>query len=81
MGSAEIDFPGKNIVMANVGYGFTGKTITVQRAIYDAKVGSDVTFDVLVFDAGNTFTLKGDGGFQNVSTPVLISLPCLQTSN
>lgn len=64
VGSAVIQFPGKNIVMANVGYEFTGTPITIQRAVYDAKVGSNVDFDVLIFETG-TFTLEGDGGFQN----------------
>ncbi|KAF8850812.1 hypothetical protein BDZ45DRAFT_696413 [Acephala macrosclerotiorum] len=44
VGSAVIQFPGKNIAMSNVGYTFTGSTITTQRAVYDAKVGSNVDF-------------------------------------
>ena len=64
VGSAAIQFPNKKIVMSNVGYSFEGTTITTQRAVYDAKVGSNVDFDVFVFDKA-TFTLKGDGGFQN----------------
>jgi hypothetical protein len=43
VGTAAIQFPGKNIVMANVGYTFQGTALTVQRAVYNAKIGSDVT--------------------------------------
>jgi hypothetical protein len=42
VGTAAIQFPGKNIVMSNVGYTFTGTALTTQRAVYNAKIGSDV---------------------------------------
>lgn len=61
-------FPGYNVVMSNVGYSFTGTTISKSSTSYNAKVGSNVSYDVLTFTSG-TFTLEGDGGFENVSFP------------
>ncbi|RDW74942.1 hypothetical protein BP6252_06084 [Coleophoma cylindrospora] len=58
-------FPGKAVVMCNVGYTTTGTIDVVQKTSYKAKVGSNVSFDVLVFGKGVTFTRNGDGGFQN----------------
>ncbi|KAH8666043.1 hypothetical protein BGZ60DRAFT_61017 [Tricladium varicosporioides] len=66
VGTLAIEFPGKNIILSNVGYTFTGTPLAKSNIVYNAKVGSDVTFDVIVFNSG-TFTFQGDGGFQNVS--------------
>jgi hypothetical protein len=53
--------------MSNVGYSLTCAPEVLEKTSYKAKVGSNVSFDVLIFGAGCTFTLNGDGGFQNVS--------------
>ncbi|KAK0111666.1 hypothetical protein ONS95_002011 [Cadophora gregata] len=58
-------FPTKTVVMSNVGYSLSCQPTVVQRTSYKAKVGSNVSYDVLVFGKGCTFTLKGDGGFEN----------------
>ncbi|KAH8897718.1 hypothetical protein GQ53DRAFT_817996 [Thozetella sp. PMI_491] len=57
---------GQNVVMSNVGYNFQGTFTSRTSTKYKAKVGSDVSFDVITFKSG-TFDLKGDGGFQNAS--------------
>lgn len=57
---------GKNVVMSNVDYTFSGTPITKSSIKYKAKIGADVSYDVLTFNNG-TFSLHGDGGFQNVS--------------
>ena len=70
--------------MSNVGYSLTCTPEVIQHTSYKAKVGSNVrlvafpnaalsrltseSYDVLIFGSGCTFTLKGDGGFQNVSS-------------
>lgn len=59
-------FPTATIVMSNVGYDLVGTPIVKQETSYKAKVGSNVSYDVLVIGAGQSFTLKGDGGFENV---------------
>ncbi|KAH6682631.1 hypothetical protein B0J14DRAFT_672993 [Halenospora varia] len=63
--AVSVQFPGMSVVMSNVGYTITGTPLTVQKTSYKAKVGSNVSYDVLVFGAGSTFTLNGDGGFEN----------------
>lgn len=60
--------------MSNVGYSISCTPTVVQGTSYKAKVGSNVSFDVLIFGSGCTFTLEGDGGFENVSFPPLIIL-------
>ncbi|TPX09859.1 uncharacterized protein E0L32_008881 [Thyridium curvatum] len=55
---------GLNVIMSNVGYTFDGTVVSRTSTKYKAKVGSDVSFDVITFESG-TFDLKGDGGFQN----------------
>lgn len=59
---------GKSVVMSNVGYSLSCTPDVLYSTSYNAKVGSNVSFDVLVFGAGCAFTLKGDGGFENVSS-------------
>ncbi|KAH6678737.1 hypothetical protein B0J14DRAFT_330909 [Halenospora varia] len=44
VGTLAIEFPGKNIVMSNVGYTFTGTPLAKSNIVYNAKVGSDVTY-------------------------------------
>lgn len=60
--------------MSNVGYTLTGTPDVLQKTSYKAKVGSNVSYDVLVFGTGHTFTLNGDGGFENVSTSEILRL-------
>ncbi|KAH6691255.1 hypothetical protein F5X68DRAFT_259350 [Plectosphaerella plurivora] len=58
-------FPGRGVVVCNVGFGTTG-TIQSQNTVrYDAKLGTTVTFEVVVLAPGATFTRRGDGGFEN----------------
>lgn len=59
-------------MMSNVGYTFTGTVDVKQTTSYKAKVGSNVSYDVLVFGAGGTFTLQGDGGFENVRLSIIL---------
>ncbi|KAH6697294.1 hypothetical protein F5X68DRAFT_272273 [Plectosphaerella plurivora] len=56
---------GNAVVVCNVGYQTTGQVLsrTVQR--FDANIGADVTYDVVVIGPGATFTRQGDGGFEN----------------
>ncbi len=86
--AVSVQFPGRSVVMSNVGYSLTCTPEVIQHTSYKAKVGSNVrwvviqiyfdldwwkdSYDVLIFGSGCTFTLKGDGGFQNVS---LASIP------
>ncbi|KAK0102198.1 hypothetical protein ONS95_001007 [Cadophora gregata] len=58
-------FPTKNVVMSNVGYSISCTPDVVSSTSYKAKVGSNVSYDVLVFGSGCTFELQGDGGFEN----------------
>ncbi|KAH7317874.1 hypothetical protein BKA65DRAFT_557282 [Rhexocercosporidium sp. MPI-PUGE-AT-0058] len=58
-------FPGKTVVMSNVGYTLSCTPDALSSTSYKAKVGSNVSYDVLVFGAGCTFDLQGDGGFEN----------------
>ncbi|KAF8862497.1 hypothetical protein BDZ45DRAFT_739140 [Acephala macrosclerotiorum] len=51
--------------MSNVGYSLPCTPEVIQKTSYKAKVGSNVSYDILIFSAGCTFTLNGDGGFQN----------------
>ncbi|EXF77909.1 hypothetical protein CFIO01_04163 [Colletotrichum fioriniae PJ7] len=55
-----------NVIMSNVGYDFQGDFIDRTSTKYNAKIGADVSYDVITFKTG-TFTLKGDGGYENVS--------------
>ncbi|KZL82340.1 hypothetical protein CI238_12173, partial [Colletotrichum incanum] len=58
--------PGLSVVVCNVGYSVTGNPAqSVTSVSYNAKVGSNVSFDVVVFRKGSTFTRRGDGGFEN----------------
>ncbi|KAH8774978.1 hypothetical protein F5882DRAFT_464666 [Hyaloscypha sp. PMI_1271] len=63
--AVSVEFPGRSVVMSNVGYSLTCTPEVIQHTSYKAKVGSNVSYDVLIFGSGCTFTLKGDGGFQN----------------
>jgi NADH dehydrogenase FAD-containing subunit len=65
--AVSIQFPGKTVVMSNVGYSLSCTPDVKSSTSYNAKVGSNVSYDVLVFGSGCTFVLKGDGGFENVS--------------
>lgn len=70
-------FPGNSVVMSNVDYTISCAPEVVQHTSYKAKVGSNVSYDVLIIGAGCKFTLKGDGGFQNVSfSPIFEGLEC-----
>ncbi|KAF6824763.1 hypothetical protein CMUS01_10095 [Colletotrichum musicola] len=53
-----------NVIMSKVGYDFKGTFIDRTSTKYKVKVSADVSFDVIQFKTGS-FTLKGDGGFQN----------------
>jgi len=57
-------FPKLNFIMSNVGYSFTGKTVTKTQVMFHNKIGRAVSFDVISFHHGK-FQLQGDGGFQN----------------
>ncbi|KAF2085435.1 hypothetical protein K490DRAFT_58822 [Saccharata proteae CBS 121410] len=60
------EFPGQSVIVCNVGYSLTGDgDQLVYSTSYNAKVGSDVTFDVIVFKSPKDFVRNGDGGFQN----------------
>ncbi|KAF2086393.1 hypothetical protein K490DRAFT_66582 [Saccharata proteae CBS 121410] len=59
-------FPGQSVVVCNVGYSLTGSgQQLVYSTSYNAKIGSDVTFDVIVFKSPKDFVRHGDGGYQN----------------
>ncbi|CZT52999.1 uncharacterized protein RSE6_14430 [Rhynchosporium secalis] len=58
-------FPGKTVVMSNVGYSLSCTPEALTSTKYKAKVGSDVSYDVLIIGAGCKFNLEGDGGFEN----------------
>ncbi|XP_014558636.1 hypothetical protein COCVIDRAFT_24839 [Bipolaris victoriae FI3] len=59
-------YPGFNVVVCNVGYKLEGSGYqNVVSTKYHAAVGTDVTFDVVLFSSPKTFTRQGDGGFQN----------------
>ncbi|KAF4308830.1 hypothetical protein GTA08_BOTSDO11860 [Botryosphaeria dothidea] len=59
-------FPGQSVIVCNVGYSLTGSgDQLVYSTSYNAKVGSDVTFDVIVFKSPKTFDRQGDGGYEN----------------
>ncbi|KAG9230518.1 hypothetical protein BJ875DRAFT_444941 [Amylocarpus encephaloides] len=59
-------FSGQPVITSNVGYSITGTApVTVQETSYNAKVGSNVSFDVIILSSGSFFTLEGDGGFEN----------------
>ncbi|KAE9370856.1 hypothetical protein N431DRAFT_442638 [Stipitochalara longipes BDJ] len=63
--AVSVQFPGRSVVMSNVGYSLTCTPEVIQHTSYNAKIGYNVSYDVLIFGNGCTFTLKGDGGFQN----------------
>ncbi|PVH78488.1 hypothetical protein DL98DRAFT_573091 [Cadophora sp. DSE1049] len=65
VGAVSAQFPGKTVVMSNVGYTLSCTPDVLSSTSYNAKVGSNVSFDVLVFGTGCTFNLEGDGGFEN----------------
>ncbi|RYN17924.1 hypothetical protein AA0115_g11564 [Alternaria tenuissima] len=59
-------FPGHSVIVCNVGYSLSGSgDQLVYSTSYNAKVGSDVTFDVIVFKSPKTFDRRGDGGYEN----------------
>ncbi|KAL2065296.1 hypothetical protein VTL71DRAFT_2965 [Oculimacula yallundae] len=58
-------FPGQGVIMSNVGYDLSCTPPVLYSTKYKAKVGRDVSYDVLIVEKGCTFTLKGDGGFEN----------------
>ncbi|KAF9701448.1 hypothetical protein EKO04_000864 [Ascochyta lentis] len=59
-------FPGHSVIVCNVGYSLTGSgEQLVYSTSYNAKVGSDVTFDVIVFKSPKTFDRQGNGGYEN----------------
>ncbi|KAM0282980.1 hypothetical protein ACHAQH_002791 [Verticillium albo-atrum] len=58
-------FPGHGVVVCNMGFGTTGTIAHQQTVRYNAKLGTTVTFEVVVLAPGATFTLRGDGGFEN----------------
>ncbi|GME37279.1 hypothetical protein GTA08_BOTSDO14070 [Neofusicoccum parvum] len=59
-------FPGHSVIVCNVGYSLSGAgEQLVYSTSYNAKVGSDVTFDVIVFKSPKVFDRQGDGGFEN----------------
>ncbi|KAG4412714.1 hypothetical protein IFR04_014145 [Cadophora malorum] len=63
--SVSAQFPGQSVIMSNVGYTLSCTPEVLSSTSYNAKVGSNVSFDVLVFGSGCTFSLEGDGGFEN----------------
>ncbi|PNH73291.1 hypothetical protein VDGD_09319 [Verticillium dahliae] len=58
-------FPGRGVVVCNVGFKTTGTVVQQTTVRYDAKLGTTVTFEVVVLGAGASFTRQGDGGFEN----------------
>ncbi|KAM0335859.1 hypothetical protein ACHAQA_000909 [Verticillium albo-atrum] len=58
-------FPGRGVVVCNVGFDTTGTINHRQTVRYDAKLGTTVTFEVVVLAPGATFNRRGDGGFEN----------------
>ncbi|RYN70872.1 hypothetical protein AA0117_g10088 [Alternaria alternata] len=59
-------FPGHSVIVCNVGYSLSGSgDQLVYSTSYNAKVGSDVTFDVIVFKSPKIFDRRGDGGYEN----------------
>lgn len=62
--SVYAQFGNKAVVVCNVGYSMTPAAESVTSTNYGAKLGSDVTFDVVVFTTG-TFVRKGNGGYEN----------------
>ncbi|KAL5330755.1 hypothetical protein ACEPPN_000276 [Leptodophora sp. 'Broadleaf-Isolate-01'] len=59
------EFPDDNIVVCNVGFDFSDGTILEQGTIsFNAKIGANVSFEVLRFRTGK-FVRRGDGGFAN----------------
>ncbi|KNG44613.1 hypothetical protein TW65_08538 [Stemphylium lycopersici] len=61
------EFPNYNIVVCNVGYklGGSGDSL-IHKTSYKAKIGSNVSFDVIIFKGPNTFRRWGDGGYENL---------------
>ncbi|KAH9204222.1 hypothetical protein DL95DRAFT_418426 [Leptodontidium sp. 2 PMI_412] len=59
------EFPDDKIVVCNVGFDFSAGTILEQGTIsFNAKIGANVSFEVLRFRTGK-FVRRGDGGFAN----------------
>ncbi|KAG7142346.1 hypothetical protein HYQ46_007646 [Verticillium longisporum] len=58
-------FPGRGVVVCNVGFKTTGTVVQQTTVRYNAKLGTTVTFEVVVLGAGASFTRQGDGGFEN----------------
>lgn len=58
---------GRAVIVCNVGFATTGNIFSRTTQRYDANLGADVTFEVVVLERGASFTRQGDGGFENVS--------------
>jgi hypothetical protein len=58
---------GNAVIVCNTFFETTGSVLSRSTQRYDAALGADVTFEVVVLGRGGTFNRIGDGGFENVS--------------